>query len=206
MSKNVFVITDGSRFIKQDVSGKHKLVSNFSLADFWDSKSKAESILYNSVPLNIRYSLYIAEMEGENLCPKTVSQKQIDKCRDRVEIKQTDSYELSKYSFDDDAILQDMIQGFCEVRNVLKKYSSTHKYKEIEDEVMRMNLIVEDIKHYHGRKALNSRDGFKLNKLEDKAIIKRISVKNQLEIVKVLNKHCKTLVEQIDERCEGMDS
>ena len=71
---------------------------------------------------------------------------------------------------------------------------------------MRMNLIVEDIKHYHGRKALNSRDGFKLNKLEDKAIIKRISVKNQLEIVKVLNKYCKTLVEPIDEICEVVDS
>lgn len=120
MSKNVFVITDGSRFIKQDVSGKHKLVSNSSLADFWDSKSKAESILYNSVPPNMRYSLYIAEMKDGNLCPKTVSQKKIDKCRDRVEIKQTDSYELSKYSFDDDVILQDMIQGFCEVRSVLK--------------------------------------------------------------------------------------
>lgn len=206
MSKKCFVITDGNRFIKQDMSGKHKLVSNSSLADFWDSKPKAESVLYNSVPPNMRYSLYIAEIEDGVLCQKTVSQKQIDKCRDRVEVKQVDSYELSKYSFDDDAVLQDMIQGFCEVRNVLKKYSSTHKYKEIEDEVMRMNLIVEDIKHYHGRKALNSRDGFKLNKLEDKAIIKRISIKNQLEIVKVLNKHCKTLVEQIDEICEVIDS
>lgn len=206
MSKKCFVITDGKRFVKQDASGKHKLVSNQSLADFWDSKPKAESVLYNSVPPYMRYSLYVAELNDNILCQETISQKQIVKCRENVAVQDSDSYELSKYSFDEDEAVQDMIRGFHEVKEVLKKYSNNHKHKELEEEVMRMNLIVEDIKHYHGRKALNSRDGFKLNKLEDKAIIKRISVKNQLEIAREINKCSAIIMEHISVICDVIDT
>lgn len=57
MNKKTFVITDGTRYIKQSIDGKHKFVSNSSLADHWESKSKAESVLYNSVPPSMRYPL-----------------------------------------------------------------------------------------------------------------------------------------------------
>ena len=70
---------------------------------------------------------------------------------------------------------------------------------------MTMNYIVEDIKHYHGKKALNVRDGFRLNKLEDKAILKRISVKNQLEISKKLTKHFSVISESINDICTTID-
>lgn len=206
MNKKTFVITDGNRYIKQSIDGKHKFVSNSSLADYWESKSKAESVLYNSIPPSMRYSLYVAEVENNELCPKTISQKQIDECRDKVQSKQTDSYELSKYSFEDDELIQDMIRGVYEIRDVLEKYSNANKYKELEEEVMRMNLVVEDIKHYHGRKALNSRDGFRLNKLEDRAIVKRISIKNQFEIAKILHKHRNAMKEQVEEICSVIES
>lgn len=68
-----------------------------------------------------------------------------------------------------------------------------------------MNWAVEDIKHYHGKKALNSRDGFRLNRLEDKAIIKRISMKNQLEVSKKLMKHYSSIISQIEDICSTID-
>lgn len=199
-----YVITNGTRFVKQDVRGKYKLVTNSAIADMWDKKEKAESVLFNSVPPYMRYSLYVAELKNGVVEQETLSKKQIIECREQVK-EDNDSYELSKYSFDDDEEIQKMIRGFDDVRNVLINYATEKSHRHLEEKTMYMNYAVEDIKHYHGRKALNARDGFKLNKLEDKAIIKRISVKNQLEISKKLNKHCKDILEQINDICDTIE-
>ena len=198
-----YVITDGKRFVKQNKNGRYAFTNNLLLADTWDSSSKAESVLYNSVPTNMRFKLYIAELKNGEICgQETVSKKQIADCRKTVESAETDSYKLSKYSFEDDLDLQQMIRGFEEVKEVLSRYANNHIHKQLEEKTMTMNLIVEDIKHYHGKKALNSRDGFRLNRLEDKAIVKRISVKNQLEVSRKLVKHCASIIDQINDICD----
>ena len=205
MSKE-YIITDGKRFVKQNPSGRYGFTNNLLLADNWDSSSKAESVLYNSVPPNMRFKLYIAELKDGEVCgQETVSKQQIVDCRKSVENTEADSYKLSKYSFEEDFELQQMIRGFEQVQEVLSKYANNHTHRQLEEKTMTMNLIVEDIKHYHGKKALNSRDGFRLNKLEDKAIIKRISVKNQLEISRKLIKHYASIFEQINDICNTID-
>ena len=204
--KKEYVITDGKRFVKQNPSGKYGFTNNLSLADIWDSSSKAESVLYNSVPPNMRFKLFVSEFKDGEICgQETISKKQISDCRKTVESTKSDSYKLSKYSFEDDLELQQMICGFELVKEVLSKYANNHMHKQLEEKTMTMNLIVEDIKHYHGKKALSSRDGFRLNKLEDKAIIKRISVKNQLEISRKLVKHCASIIDQINDICSTID-
>lgn len=205
MSKE-YIITDGKRFIKQNTSGRYAFTNNLLLADTWDSSSKAESVLYNSVPPNMRFKLYVAEFKDGVICgQETVSKQQIVDCRKSVENTKSDSYKLSKYSFEDDLELQQMICGFELVKEVLSKYANNHTHKQLEEKTMTMNLIVEDIKHYHGKKALSSRDGFRLNKLEDKAIVKRISAKNQLEISKKLIKHSPSIIDQISDICDTID-
>lgn len=206
MRNTEYVITDGKKFIKQNINGKYNLTSNVLIADSWDSSSKAESVLYNSVPPNMRFNLYVIELtNGVMSGQETISKKHILNCRDKVVKENADSYKLSKYSFEDDVDVQNMIKGFEDVKEVLSKYANNHLHKQLEEKTMTMNLIVEDIKHYHGKKALNARDGFKLNKLEDKAVIKRISVKNQLEISKKLIKHCSALLAQIEDICCTID-
>lgn len=200
-----YVITDGKRFVKQNPSGRYGFTNNLSLADNWDSSSKAESVLYNSVPPNMRFKLYVAEFKDGEICgQETVSKQQIADCRKSVENTESDSYKLSKYSFEDDLELQQMICGFELVKEVLSKYANNHVHKQLEEKTMTMNLIVEDIKHYHGKKALSSRDGFRLNKLEDKAIVKRISVKNQLEVSKKLLKYSPSIIDQINDICDAI--
>ena len=202
MNKKQYVITNGHKYIKQDANGKYQLTTNIAIADNWSNKKTAESILRNSVPQGMRYSLYVAELkDGMLIGQETLSEKQIVDCRERVSVSEDKTYELSKYSFDDDKAVQDMIKGFKEVQEVLSKYGSTYEHQKLEDKTMAMNWIVEDIKHYHGKKALNARDGFKLNKLEDKAIIKRISVKNQLEISRALGKYRSIIFDAINEIC-----
>lgn len=198
-----YIITDGKRFVKQNTSGRYSFTNNVSIADIWDSSSKAESVLYNSVPRNMRFNLYVAEFkDGGIYVQETVSKKQITDCRKAIENTESDSYKLSKYSFEDDFELQEMIRGFEEVKEVLSRFANSHIHKQLEEKTMTMNLIVEDIKHYHGKKALNSRDGFRLNKLEDKAIVKRISIKNQLEISRKLLKYSPSIIDQINDICD----
>lgn len=207
MQKKQYVITDGSRYVKQDVSGKYSLTGNLSIADIWTAKKTAELIMKNSVPKHMRFKLYVAELkDGDIIGQETVSLKQVVDCRERVaESKKDETYHLSQYSFDLDEDVQKMIKGFEDVKEVLKKYANNHSHQALEDKTMTMNYIVEDIKHYHGKKALNVRDGFRLNKLEDKAILKRISVKNQLEISKKLTKHFSVISESINDICTTID-
>lgn len=203
MKQKEYVITDGNKYIKQDINGKYTLTANLSIADVWTANKTAESILYNSIPPYMRYSLYVSELDdGVTVGQETISRKQATQCRNRVATNTENSYRLVKYSFDEDEDVQNMIKGFEDVKKVLSMYANDYMHRQIEDKTMKLNFIVEDIKHYHGKKALNARDGFKLNKLEDEAIIKRISSKNQLEISKKLMKHCTVLSSQIDEICK----
>ena len=206
MPKKEYVITNGHKFIRKDANGKYSLTTNLSIADVWSAKKTAESILYNSVPHNMRFKLYVAELkDGKIIGQETISEKQIADCRERVATQKDDTYCLTQYSFDDDKDVQSMIKGFKEVKEVLSKYANNHSHQKLEDKTMTMNYVVEDIKHYHGKKALNVRDGFKLNKLEDKAIIKRISVKNQLEISRRLIKYCDSISDAINDICETIE-
>lgn len=206
MSKKEYVITNGSKYIKQSANGKFTFTTNSSVADIWNNKKTAESIINNSIPPYMRFELYVAEIKDGNVAGyETLSQKQISDCRKDVCSLQNATYKLGKYSFDEDNDLQDMIKGFEDVLSVLNKYANNHTHKQLEEKTMTMNLIVEDIKHYHGKKSLNARDGFKLCKLEDKAIIKRISTKNQLEISKKLLKYCKEMLPQIEDICATIE-
>lgn len=206
MSKKQYVITNGNKYIRQDVNGRYSLTTNLVIADNWSSKKTAESILHNSVPQGMRYRLYVAELkDGIIIGQETLSEKQIVNCRERVSNSEEKTYELSKYSFDDDEAVQDMIKGFKDVQNVLSKYGNKHDHQILEDKTMSMNWIVEDVKHYHGKKALNARDIVKFNKLEDKAVIKRISVKNQLEISRALLKYRDVILDAINEICTTIE-
>ena len=206
MQKKQYVITDGNKYVKQNVNGKYSLTSNLSIADILPTKDKAESILKNSVPKHMRFKLYVAELKDGNIIgQETTSLKQVVDCRERVIEPKDDTYHLSQYSFDLDEDVQKMIKGFEDVKEVLKKYANNHSHQALEDKTMTMIYIVEDIKHYHGKKALNVRDGFRLNKLEDKAILKRISVKNQLEISRKLTKHFSLISESINDICATID-
>lgn len=189
------------------MNGRYGMTSNCIIADTWDSASKAESVLYNSVPPNMRFNLYVSQLkDGALEGQETVSRKEVVDCRKQVlEEQKDDSYELTQYSFDDDEEVQKMIKGFEDVKKTLCTYAKDSLYRQLGEKTMYMNFVVEDIKHYHGKKALNVRDGFKLNKLEDRAIIKRISVKNQLEISRQLTKHCTAIFSHIDEICKTID-
>lgn len=183
------------------------MTTNCTIADIWDSVQKAESVLRNSVPPNMRFNLYVSELKDGYIEGKeTISRKEVSDYRKQaLEGQKEVSYELTQYSFDNDEEVQRMIKGFEDVKKTLDTYAKTSLYRQLGEKIMYMNFVVEDIKHYHGKKALNVRDGFKLNKLEDRAIIRRISIKNQFEISRQLTKHCSAIASHIEEICNTID-
>ena len=206
MSNTQYCITDGHKYINQSANGRWSCTTNINLADTWAKKETAVAILNHSLPLYMRKDLYVVSLEcGSVKRQETLSRKEISECRKEVSSSKVESFDLSKYSFEEDEEVQNMIDGFESVRYILKTYGSNSYAKEIGDKVMRANLILEDVKHYHGRKALNSRDGFRLNRLEDAAVIERISVKNQAEIAKKLQKYYADMLPMIEDICSTID-
>lgn len=202
MAKVEYCITDGHKFIKQYANGKWGATTNITIADVWDKRETAVAVLNHSIPLYMRANLYVASLDTGNIKAQvTLSENEVSKVRRDVSVSKEKEFDLLRYSFDKDEDVQDMIRGFDTVRDVLKKYGDSRYTKQIGEKMMRANLVLEDVKHYHGRKALSSRDGFRLNKLEDSAVIERISIKNQNEISKKLQRCYNDLFPIIDDIC-----
>ena len=200
-----FILTNGTKYMRQNIKGKYEQVSNITMADVYPSKKQALKILENSIPKWMSRVFYIAEIRDGQIYQKELSEEQILERRKNVSITADSSYNLPKYSFDDDVRIQNMIRGFEDVKTVLDTYANKAFENDIRECVTRANLILEDVKHYHARKALNARDGFRLNKLEDAIIIQRISVKNQATVVGVLVKYAESMREMVDDICRTIE-
>lgn len=188
------------------------MTTNIGLADSWEAKDTALSVLKNSVSFAWRKSLYVAEASAKLQKQKVADKKaeaaplkKAAECKGKTEPPQKQVYDLPKYSFKDDDDIQAMIRGFEDVRDVLRTYGSRKSYDKINEHSIKADFVMEDIKHYHARKALNSRDGFKLNKLEDRAVVKRISIRNQLKMSEAIVKCCNEILPKIDEICNTIE-
>lgn len=201
MKKQEFVITDGRKFVKQDMSGKYNLVSNSAIADFWDSAKVAESILQNSLPKYVSTKYYVAYWENGKFIKFSLSKEEKNDRRTRLTSLNNDgkSFTLGLYSFDDDEEVQKLIRGFEDVRDVFK--ATVNKYRTLEESLCAIDYIDEDLTHYLGRKSFNAFNGYRHNNIKQKVFLKRVSIKNQIEIVKKLNKHYEETIHHIEDIC-----
>lgn len=202
MKKREYVITDGSRYIMQDSSGKYKLTSSSVLAEVFDEVKTADAILNNAVPKAQRTHLFVGFYENGILSHCSLSEHEKKERRDKVTAKETikdKTFKLTEYSFEEDQDIQSLVCGFAEVKASLEK--SVGLYRKLEEELLRVDYMLEDIKHYRGTKRLNARDGYKLNNLDQDLFLRRVSIKNQMEVVKKLEKHYTDIFEKIDDIC-----
>lgn len=205
MSKREYLITDGKNFIKQDISGVYKKVTNITLADTWDSIAVPEAIINNSVPVAQRNNLYVCSLQGDKTekCTLSINEKRERKDRVLSPEREEKTYKLLQYSFDKDEEVQSLIKGFKNVRDTLK--SNAGSYRKYEEKLCKIDYIDEDLTHYLGRKNFNARDGYKLTGLKQKAYLKRVSIKNQIEIIKKFEKHYIKIIDAIDDICNTID-
>lgn len=189
MPKTEYYITDGKKFIKQGTNNQYKTVTNISIADIWDKSAVAKAVLDNSLPRAWRGTFYIAKyINGELVkCSQTRDEKQERREELTISNKNKREFELELYSFDEDTDVQKLIQGFDVVSDLLK---NTQNLKpELEKELARLDFMLEDLKHYRLRKKLGTVDSYKFKMLGDIFLKKRLSLKNQLDILNKINQH-----------------
>lgn len=205
MSKREYLITDGKNFIKQDISGVYKRVTNIALADTWDSIAVPEAVINNSVSVSLRNNLYVCSLQSGKTekCTLSINEKKERKDRILSPEREEKTYKLFQYSFDKDKEVQNLIKGFENVRDVLK--SNANNYRKYEEKLCKIDYIDEDLTHYLGRKNFNARDGYKLTELKQKAYLERASIKNQIEIIKKFEKHYLKIIDAIDDICNTID-
>lgn len=189
MSTTEYYITDGTKFIKQGINNQFKTVTNISIADAWDKAQVAKAILDNSIPRSWRGKFYIAKyINGELIkCTQTRDEKQERREELTSNNENKIEFELELYSFDKDEGVQKLIQGFDVVSELLK---STEDLKpKLEKEIATIDFMLEDLKHYRLMKKLGTVDSYKFKSLGDAFIKKRVSLKNQLELLNKINQH-----------------
>lgn len=204
--KPEYYITDGTKFVKQNINGQYKTVSGMNLADVWDNAKVAKSVLSNSVPKVWRKTFYVAKYENGDLIKWSLSEDEKEERRDELTSanKEKREYKLGLYSFKEDKGIQDIIKGFEAVNTVLKDTENLHF--ELKKELTTLDLMLEDLKHYRLKKKLGTVDSYKFKKLGDEIVLKRVSIKNQLDILYKINQHRSAIQNQIKDICNTIDA
>ena len=206
MPKSEYYITNGEKFVKQQPNNQYKTVSNFAIADSWDSCRVAKSILDNSIPRVWRNTFYVAKYDEGSFIKCSLSQDEKSDYRNEVLKQETERYDykLDLYSFDNDTDVQHIIDGFESVCTCLKK-AETMSFK-LQKQASTLDYILEDLKHYRLKKKLGTVDSYKFKKIVDAVVKKRMSVKNQIEILNKINQHKKSIGDQLMEICGVISS
>lgn len=173
--QNFFVITNGSKFIHFDVSGKCKPVSDISLAETYPNKRSAENVRMNSVTKALSRTYYVAEYKDGELiqhnvprAPKTqkkrvgITYHYNNTCSD---IKWSGSFEGINDTFE----------------------SALVRGEELPQELSDTESQIIDLEHFIESTNLNARDGFKVYKKLKELLNTRRRIKNEIKMVNAIN-------------------
>lgn len=223
MGQSIYIITDGSQYLRLDLSNKYKLVKNVSLADTWRNKKTALSILKNEVSCSIRKKCYVAEYKDGKVIPCEESNKGQNSpkakkgCSDNKKNNKDNSrniprrdgnkdgktFKLELCTFGQDMDLSDLESTFNQLNSILLNFNT--RYDELKNMLQCLDLIRTDIFHYYGRRKLNARDGYKLSKIQQDIFLKRAMVKNELEIMNAIKMYYDNIHEAISNICAKID-
>lgn len=141
MSTKEYLITDGTKYVKQKVSGKYDYVQNSSIADTWNTIKLANAILQNALPKAIRKDFYVAYWNGQEYvkCTMTDTEK-----KEQAATNENDSCtyvetELEKTGFN----ISDFFNNTIKTVSELRVYAKNMSYLEQE-----YNKKILDVRHY----------------------------------------------------------
>lgn len=162
-----YIITDGSRFIYRNYSGKYVPTSSEVMADIFTRK-QAESIYKNSLPKALRMVFHVEKYDN-NPNIKQVSQSDLMNNTERVMEAVNIKVWIQK--------LQDMNGLIAEA--TMRKEILEKQLHELENEKI-------DIEHYIEFQNLNAAQGYKASKELKICRIKRRAIKNELAVINII--------------------
>ena len=172
-----------------------------SIADAWNKPQVAKAVLDNSIPKIWRNGFYVAKLQNGELIKCSRTKEEMLEFKEEITSSNPskNGYKLDLYSFDNDLDMQDLIRGFEDVQIVLEK--TVDLRSKLEKEIVTLEYVLEDLKHYRLRKKLGTVNSYKFKNLGDKAVAKRMSLKNQLEILHKINQYREAITNPIKDIC-----
>lgn len=174
-----FVITDGTKFLKQNMNGRYKPVTNITMADTYATKDTAKNIIKNSLAKTLQHQYYVAQIvDGEIIrCsvpspPKTIKRRTGTKYKSNIEHP-----EITQW--------YGRLEGVDNIFDHAIKRS-----REISQELSDVDQELEDIKHFIEFSSFNARDGYKLCARQQELLRTRRALKDEQKIVSVINNNC----------------
>lgn len=184
-----YIITDGSRFIFRNHSGKYVPVQSEVMADIFNKK-QAERILNISLPKALRTTFYVEKYDKPSESIKQVTEKELENNTEKVMISENIQKWLDRISD---------LNGLAKEAQSRKEELIKQLHK-IEDELL-------DIEHYIEFSNLNAAQGYKASKDIKECRMKRRSVKNELLVLDIiLEQRVDAIVsEEIHKKIQALD-
>lgn len=184
-----YVITDGSRFIYRNYSGKFVPTSSEAMADVF-SKKQADVIFKNSLPKALKSVFYVEKYDKPPDQVKQVTKEEMDKNTEKVMISENVQRWLDKVS---------ELNG---LRN-----DAVKRKEELCKQLSDVDKELSDINHYIEFCSLNAAQGYNAYKMVKERRIKRRLIKNELIVVDaILEKRISdSIAEEIEKVVHSLD-
>ncbi len=184
-----YIITDGSRFIYRNYSGKYVPTSSEAMADIF-SKRQANAIFSNSLPKALKLVFHVEKYDKPPEAVKQLTQSELDNNTEKVMVSENIQRWLDKVSD---------LNGLAKEAK-RRKEELMKQLHDLEGELL-------DIEHYIEFSNLNAAQGYKASKDIKECRVKRRSVKNELLVLEIiLEQRVNEMVdEEIHKRVQGMD-
>jgi len=163
-----YIITDGSRFIYRNHSGKFVPAPSEAMADIF-SKKQADAIFNNSLPKALKSVFHVVKYDKPPEDVKQLTQSELDNNTEKVMVSENIQRWLDKVS--------DLNGLAKEARR--RKEELTKQLHDLEGELL-------DIEHYIEFSNLNAAQGYKASKDIKECRVKRRSVKNELLVLDII--------------------
>lgn len=184
-----YIITDGSRFIYQNHSGKFVPAPSEAMADIF-SKKQADAIFNNSLPKALKSVFHVEKYDKPPDQVKQVTKEDMNKNTEKVTISENVQRWLDKVS---------ELNG---LRN-----DATKRKEELCKQLSDVDKELSDINHYIEFCNLNAAQGYKAYKMVKDGRIKRRSIKNELVVVDAIlgKKISDSITEEIEKVIHSLD-
>ncbi len=184
-----YIITDGSRFIYRNHSGKYIPTPSEAMADIF-TKKQADAIFSNSLSKALRTVFHVEKYDKPLEIVKQLTQPELDNNTEKVMLSENIQRWLDKISD---------LNGLAKEAQK-RKAELTKQLHNLEDELL-------DIEHYIEFSNLNASQGYKASKDIKDCRIKRRSVKNELLVLDIIleQRVNKILDEEIHKRVQEID-
>lgn len=176
--REVYVITNGEKYIRQDYNNKYKAHRDISLANEYNSLRGARNVLENSLPIAYRKNFYVARVENGQVikCEPTIYKK---KSFEREE-KEDYEYDLSYSS---------ITHWLQLIDNMDTLFSEAIKRSgEIATELSKIDAEKIDLEHYIEFKNQNACNGYKVYRRLQNVLRRRRQLVNEQKIISIINK------------------